>query len=170
MVEPSAAETAVRDPLTEVTRKERRLLLGMCVLGIVLVKTGLVPTKISAFGIEFSHTDQKSILIILAFVVSYFLVAFIIYGISDFIAWRLAFRAAAIAARERKIQRDIAKRDGADHLELVKLDPEGWTKLPGAIAYRFGSGASLIRAIFEFLLPIILGVYTAILLLTAKVA
>ena len=71
MVEPSAAEIAVRDPLTEVTRKERRLLLGMCVLGIVLVKTGLVPTKISAFGIEFSHTDQKFILIILAFVVSY---------------------------------------------------------------------------------------------------
>lgn len=170
MIEPTAAEIAVRDPLTEVTRKERRALLGMSVLGIALVKTGFVPTKISALGIEFSQADQKSILTILAFVVIYFLVAFVVYATTDFLTWRLAFRSAAIARRERQMQRDIAKRDGTTELELVKLDPEGWQHLPGSIAYRISGVASVIRATFEFLLPIIVGIYAAMLLSTAHVA
>jgi hypothetical protein len=40
-------EVRVRDPLSEVTRKERRILLGTSALGIIVAKVGLVPTKIT---------------------------------------------------------------------------------------------------------------------------
>jgi amino acid permease len=55
------------------------------------VRTGLVPSKISALGLEFSQTDQKSLLSILALITLYFVAAFILYASSDFVAWRLAF-------------------------------------------------------------------------------
>ncbi len=67
------------------------------------------------------------------------------------------------------MQRDIAKRAGTSELELVKLDPEGWQHSPGSIAYRISGVASVIRATFEFLLPIIVGIYAAILLSTTHV-
>ena len=43
MTEAGAAEVAVRDPLTQVTRHERRFLLSVSIIGIAFVKTGLVP-------------------------------------------------------------------------------------------------------------------------------
>ena len=43
--EPSAAEVLVRDPLTPVTRKERLYLLAVSMIGIAMVKTGLVPDR-----------------------------------------------------------------------------------------------------------------------------
>ena len=45
------------DPLSEVTRKERRALLGISVLGGALVNIALVPEKLSTFGIEFARPD-----------------------------------------------------------------------------------------------------------------
>ena len=87
-------EVRVRDPLTEVTRKERRALLGMAAIGIIVVKTGLVPSKISALGIDFSLTDQTMLFRALGCVICYFLVAFILYAASDFVAWRVALMAA----------------------------------------------------------------------------
>lgn len=56
---PSPAEILVADPLESVTRRERKTLLGLCAIGIAIVHMELVPTKISALGIEFSKTDQQ---------------------------------------------------------------------------------------------------------------
>ena len=144
-------------------------MLSLSILGIALVKTGLVPTKISALGVDFSQANQKSIFMILALIVIYFPVAFVIYAATDFIAWRLAFRSAAITLKERRMQRDIAKREGDNELELVRLDPEGWTRLPGRFAHRLSGVSSLVRAAFEFVLPIVVGVYSVVLLLSANV-
>src|SRR2546428_12023446 len=88
------AEVSVRDPLSSTTRKERKSLLGIGMIAIAIVKIGLVPTKISALGIEFSATDQKHVFHILAAVVIYYLMAFIFYAFSDVIAWRIAVGAA----------------------------------------------------------------------------
>lgn len=90
MTEQDLQQTRLRDALSDVTRKERRHLLGISLLGVVLKKTGLVPSKISGLGIEFQNTDQRALLFIVAFVILYFLFAFIIYAFSDFLAWRLA--------------------------------------------------------------------------------
>ena len=91
----SPLDISLRDPLSEVTRKERKMLLGISVLSIFITKTGLIPSKISAFGIDFEKTDQQAFQIVMAFVVVYFLVAFFLYGLSDFLAWRISFNQGA---------------------------------------------------------------------------
>ncbi len=104
MAELSPRDIMLRDPLSAVTRKERQFLLGVSIFGIALVKGGLVPSKISALGIEFTKTDQQSLMTILGLVTLYFLFAFVTYAASDFLAWRLAFVAAVrnVLAERRK--------------------------------------------------------------------
>lgn len=76
------------DALSELTRKERRLLLAVSAIGIIVKLTGLVPKKIVALGIEFSETDRVLLLRCLAGIIGYFLVSFLIYAIDDLIAVR----------------------------------------------------------------------------------
>ena len=66
-------DVLLHDPLSEVTRRERRMLLACTLLGVGVVKTGLVPTKIEALGVEFDKTNQQALLFLLALVVGYFL-------------------------------------------------------------------------------------------------
>ena len=82
--------STLRDPLSDVTRKERRSLLGASLVAAVVAKTGLVPTKIESLGIDFSTSDQALLLKSGAVVVAYFLTAFTVYGAIDLVAWRVA--------------------------------------------------------------------------------
>jgi hypothetical protein len=84
--EPTAAEVLVRDPLSAVTRKERLYLLAVSMIGIAMVRTGLVPSKIATFGIELDKPNRSALLFLLALVTIYFLVAFILYAASDWTA------------------------------------------------------------------------------------
>ncbi|EKO5173049.1 hypothetical protein P0J00_000576 [Vibrio vulnificus] len=79
----------LREPLNETTRKARRNLLAVSVLGIVTTKVGLVPTKISAFGVEFSSSNLESLMTLLALAIAYFLVTFVVYIISELQGWQL---------------------------------------------------------------------------------
>ncbi|QIR07674.1 hypothetical protein [Salinivibrio costicola] len=81
----------LREPLNETTRKVRRNLMAASVVGIVLTKVGLVPTKISAFGVEFSSSNQQALMLLLASAICYFTVSFIVYVYSELTAWRLVF-------------------------------------------------------------------------------
>ncbi|GAB3754198.1 hypothetical protein [Lysobacter olei] len=83
------AELSISDPLSDVTRKERRMLLGLDVLAIFVSTTGLVPTKISALGVEFGAADQRAFLYVFAAVLAYFVAAFLVYGVSDYLGWRI---------------------------------------------------------------------------------
>jgi hypothetical protein len=119
--------------------------------------------KISALGIEFSQTDQKSLLSILALITLYFLVAFILYAGSDFVAWRLAHMQAI--------------KQWASAREAFRADEEERRREREAIYRRFagrsiyvsplGGPVSFLRAMFEFLLPILVGIYATLLLLKA---
>ena len=73
MSEQQPGEILLKDPLREVTRNERKILLGVSMLGLVMVKGSLVPVKISALGIDFSKTNQTALLTILAIIVAYYL-------------------------------------------------------------------------------------------------
>src|SRR5436305_1787543 len=95
MSEQFSREVSVSDPLSDVTRSERKILLAVSALGILIVQTGLVPSKISALGIEFAQTDQRALLRAVGAIVLYFLCAFLIYAISDLAAWRFKYRRAA---------------------------------------------------------------------------
>ena len=82
----------VKDPLSEVTRKERRTLLGASAIGVAMVKANLLPQKISTLGIDFQQIDQTVLLRSVAFLILYFILAFLLYSTSDFLTWRIAYR------------------------------------------------------------------------------
>jgi hypothetical protein len=98
--EPTLAEALVGDPLAEVTRKTRLYLLAVSLIGLAMVRTGLVPTKTATFGIELEQPNRSSLLFLLALVNLYFLAAFVIYAVSDFRKWRGQVK----AARESNVE------------------------------------------------------------------
>jgi hypothetical protein len=162
----SPREVSLRDPLTEVTRRERRSLLVASVLSIAFIRGGFVPSKISSFGIEFTQTDPRSLLILLSFVVLYFLLGFLLYAASDLISWRIAlvasFRGALDEAYERPGEpRAHKKSDGDDNShaefdkELLQIYVNNWTREinrnMGIIS--LSKPVSISRGLFEFLLP-----------------
>ncbi|EHI9242931.1 hypothetical protein J9100_004264 [Vibrio vulnificus] len=86
----------LKEPLTETTRKVRRNLLASAFVGIVIIKVGLVPKKISAFGIEFSEANQESLLALIAGITCFYIVTFLVYIASELTAWNIALRAEEI--------------------------------------------------------------------------
>jgi hypothetical protein len=78
-----ARDPAIRDALSEVTRNERRSLLGASLLAIAISTAGLIPEKISAFGVTITPPAQNNLLLLLAAVLAYFILAFLLYGYSD---------------------------------------------------------------------------------------
>lgn len=89
MAESTFQQAILSDPLSEETRKERRYLLCISSLGIFMVKTGFIPTKITALGIEFSETDRNTLLKVIAAIIIYFLVAFVLYSLADYWSYRI---------------------------------------------------------------------------------
>ena len=152
------------DPLTEITRKERRALLGSAVLGIALVKVPLVPSKLSAFGLDFDAPNQRTLLALYALVVGYFLVAFLVYALTDYVAWR---RSQVIFYREYIRQDELVRKSlgvKAEKEALRKWLEEG-CPYRGFASHHMATLASGLRAAFEFLVPIAVAAYAIAILL-----
>ena len=164
---PALYDLRLRDPLSEVTRKERKLLLVSSALGVAVVKTGLLPTKIEALGIAFSNANTSALLKILSLVVLYFLVAFVLYAASDLLAWRLSFlstysdmiRAGGEVQRE---ENEAMAREGKFR-EASDSDLDAAVIRAASQKFRWAmlsSGpVSVLRALFEFALPVFVGAY-----------
>jgi hypothetical protein len=163
MVTETPLQVSLRDPLCEVTRRERRMLLGVSVLSLFVAKTGLIPSKISALGVDFERTDQRAFLVLLALVVTYFIVAFALYGLTDFLAWRLSYNnGSRIAYKETFDRIHCQSPSGAE--EQPRFYPDDWIpRWPNHLALP----ASFARAVFEFLLPVLVGSYAVYALLSA---
>ena len=161
MANDTVSEVILQDPLNEATRKERRSLLGISVLAIILVKAGIIPTKLTALGVEFGKADQQSLLWVLNLITLYFLIAFLIYAVSDFLAWRIAF---INAFRERLAEREFDESGLAAPVELGHLEFEFLSRLSNRFVFTLSRPVSFIRAAFEFVLPVIMGIYSVVLL------
>ena len=136
------ADVLASDPLSDIARKERRALVAVSALGLIIAKSGLIPLRISALGIEFDPTDQDVLVNAVAFAVLYFLVGFMIYGSQDFAASRLAlFRSIDEARRQEQQAQD----------NVVRRKKLFWI---GAIRT-----AAIARSILEFAVPLILAIY-----------
>jgi len=85
----------VADPLSKHTRGVRKSLLVSSVISIAVAKTGFIPTKVSALGLEFSQADRGSMLWLIGAVVSFFLLSFLVSALGDFMAWRMSHMAKA---------------------------------------------------------------------------
>lgn len=76
-------QARLEDPLSPAARSERRLLLALSTVSLVIVLLGLFPTKVEALGIAFETKDRLRMVIILAALNGYALVGFILYAWSD---------------------------------------------------------------------------------------
>lgn len=156
-----SADLVVGDPLSLVTRRERRNLLVASVVGVVMVNVGLTPSKIAALGIEFTPDNQSVLRSILGIVVLYFGAAFLLYGTSDFLAWRLALhkRIREGYRRHEERMRQPPSKEPTYEIRDIHLPLEmAMTRALGPV--------SVLRAIFEFALPLGIGAYAAWLLLS----
>lgn len=164
---PDLQRLNVTEVLSSVTRAERRMLLIVAMIGIVVAHTGLIPSKISALGIEFGQTDQRGFLIILIVIIGYLVGAFTLYAGADFIAWRFAY--------------DTALLHHLKHEPAVIPEPDSptdkpWQKAQKEVQRRRGRWSRLartiskLRGLWEFVLPVLVGVYAiAALLWTYRV-
>jgi hypothetical protein len=154
------------DPLREVTRKERRALLAVSIPALIVAKTGILPGKIESIGIEFPVTGKPALLLIFAGVVAYFLLVFIIYAVSDFIVWQRSYHELIDRLAFENAERQYkAEQAGATNvvigIEAVDTRREAWkSTLRKAIG-----PTSVARALVEFLLPIVIGLFALVSLL-----
>jgi hypothetical protein len=156
----------LRDPLSEVTRKERRGLLGVSLLSATVALSGLLPTEIGALGVKLAAKDQRTLLLVLAAVCLYYLVAFVIYAASDLAGWQKAIR------------ESISERMVRSYSEPDQYDIHVWGEVQDKMAERYPwlvradrlvRPVSVARALFEFALPICVGV-VAVAILAVKSA
>lgn len=120
---------SLKDPLSQVTRAERRMLLGVSALSIFVTRTGLIPTKISALGVDFEQSDQRALLVVMALVVGYFLGAFLVYGFTDYLSWRVTYDESRQSAYLKFYEQMHARRDERDD-EMSRV----WVGLDSAMA------------------------------------
>jgi len=153
-------------------------LLVVSVLASGVSVTGLIPTKISALGLEFSATDRSALMYLLAVVTIYFLVTFLVYAVADFTSWWLNHYSSAWN-EDREVYENARK----EILDEAKLTPEPLEKLReherrmGAIwrgahigpydaIRRVVGPISVSRATIEFFVPVVAGLITTWLLFT----
>jgi hypothetical protein len=146
------------DPLSDVSRRERRSLLASSTIAVLTAHAGLIPRQVSALGIELTSLDRSAFLILFAAVVIYFLVAFAIYGFSDFLVWRHKYheyqQKAEVAAQ------NWTQEDQHAYDELRRYVPSiAWL-------YRISKPAAYFRIAFEFPLPVLVGLYAIYALLS----
>ncbi len=143
------------DALSELSRKERRFLMATSGIGIVVAKTGLVPTKIAALGIEFTEADRSVLLKCLAGLIGYFLVSFIIYAADDY-----------VVAEQEGYFRFMNKVKSFDENDTKKARLEGQIKRTRRYRILDSLHRSLrrVRSFFDFIFPLIVAGYSAYIL------
>ena len=168
MTNPDFEQSLLRDALSDVTRKERRFLLGVSLFGIALSIGGMAPSKIPSLGIEFQLADQRALLIIVAFIVFYFIVAFIIYAASDYLSWKLEIKSWALEkaiSENEEVYRNYCPQPGTPEEEIER--DMGKLHKKNRIYFRPVAPISIARALFDFGLPIAVGAYALFLLVRA---
>ncbi len=149
----------LREPLNETTRKSRRNLLAASVIGVVIAKVGLVPSKISAFGIDFTAANQQSLILLLVFAIAYFGVTFVVYLYSELIAWQLVFRSEELKQLKEESQRKRSE---------INSDEELYLHDRARFTYIQARPAFFIRIFIELVIPVTFAVYTAVALLNTE--
>lgn len=77
-------------PLGDLARKKGRNLLILSLVSLAIIKAGMVPQQVAAFGIDFDSADQSLLLAVLLVILVYSFLGFVIYGTFDFMDNRAA--------------------------------------------------------------------------------
>ena len=136
-----------RDPLSEVTRRERRFLLAVAFSELTIVLGGAMPNAIPAFGLE--HLTGGNLQILLwAFVALtiYAVAAFVLYAWSDFVSWRQAIVYYDLNVLDDLRSPLVSDTDHSSRANVVRDDRE-WANLNEAVNDRLGF--SSVPTLFE---------------------
>ena len=79
----SLKEPLLSDPLREVTRRERKALLTLCLISLALTWGGLFPESVDAYGFKITELETTNLLILLAAVIAFLLIGFIVFAYTD---------------------------------------------------------------------------------------
>jgi hypothetical protein len=125
-VNPIPRDPTLFSPLSDDVRKERRALLIASIIAIAIGASGIVPTRITTLGIEFSSGDRIVLLRIVAVIIVYLLGAFVLHAVLDGLDWHARYRAelARLEGVLRAGEGDmIATRQRIEFLERVLARP-----------------------------------------------
>ena len=161
MIESNHFSDRLREPLNETTRKVRRNLMAVSVIGVVLTKVGLVPSKISAFGVEFSSSNQKALMTLLAVAIIYFAVSFIVYVYSELTAWKIV-----IASKEIE---EIKEESKSTSHKLYGYDEDDKFRDHIRKVYSLSKPTFYTRLAIELVAPLIFAVYSFLSLVNVEI-
>jgi hypothetical protein len=181
----------LQDPLREITRKERRNLLAVACIGIIIVWTKIDLSTLSILGckLDLQTIPNEKLLQYLGAIVAYFWFAFFIYATSDLLARDFGKANTQVKQEEEKYQSEseqqkngrMRKRptsgrgrvpepylsvDIAGHerdLERRKIVQDAKDKRQSY--YLPSKVTSYFRAAFDFGLPLVVGGYAFVLLM-----
>ena len=96
----------VTDPLSEVTRSDRRWLLLVNIILAAMAYGGIVPSEIEAFGLKTAQINRGVIFVIVWVVGFYLAVSFTLYVATDFKTWEMRMREARQRFIDMMLDRD----------------------------------------------------------------
>ena len=156
-IDPTSARAS--DPLSEVTRSNRKWLLFSSLIGVLFVQVGLVPEKLSILGTEFRNWEDKSLIVVVMCVNGFYLASFVVSAVSDYFALSMKIFGADMiddALYEQLLQREADDElTEQDKILMYRLRTHSWVF--GASNWVLG-----IRLVIEFILPILFSVYSII--------
>ena len=167
----SVKDLTATDPLSEVSRGERKMLLSVTLVAIAVAKGGLVPSEIPALGINLSPAERLSILYLLVGVLVFYLIGFWLYGRADLKRRRALLESASVESRKvvhESIQKFESQKPATADID-VDAEQRRLTEL-GAV-----SGAvqlvtditrfAQVRIVYDVYLPVALGIIALALVL-----
>jgi len=120
MAEPSPLEIFHQDFLSDRSYRERQILLIASAVVLAIVKTGLVPTKISSLGIELTLSNQQAMLRIMAAFIAYLLLSFCIHAWCDYLAYKTIYSQSLRRAKLNKIDKEKSEEEFQRNIDLGK--------------------------------------------------
>jgi hypothetical protein len=137
----------LNDPLREVTRKERRSLLGISAIALLIGWTHgrVLPSRIDNFGItELTTPDRGVLLWLFLLIVGYYFVAFVLYAWTDSLKYFHTVREGAKTLSKQRDEQVIGS------LRIAAESP-WWLRLVAP--------ASLMRGVFDFFVPLAVALF-----------
>lgn len=94
----------LKEPLNESAKLARKHLMLSSFVGVLVGNIGLIPTKITAFGISFTSSNQAALITLLCVATVYFLVNFLTFIYSDRVAYKFGEISELIESEKRKLE------------------------------------------------------------------
>ena len=159
----------VSDPLRDETRKVRKTLLIWCLAAAAITLGQLYPSEISALGMKVTATSHAVLLDLMAAIITYHIVTFIVHASADFAHWYVdhmstqweddvadyeaykieLFNKAKLSEEDRQFMEEHERRLGSIWRgEASRIQQ----RVKVAIPY-----ISFTRALVDFLLPLLVG-------------